>query len=164
MANRCYFSRDRIYRYSLKHCLDDIHPENSLLWIGLNPSTADENTLDPTLRKIRFYTARAGFNIFVVCNLFAFRSTDPMVMRKNPSPIGPHNDSTIVEELKRCENRAVVCWGKSGRHQDRDRSVLELLHEHGIDILCLGVNLDGSPKHPLYLRSDAPLIPYTCNR
>ena len=78
-GNICAFSPDRVYRYTLLHSWADmLSPElKTIAWIALNPSTADENQLDPTLRRIRVFSAAWGYNSFMMLNAFAFRATDP---------------------------------------------------------------------------------------
>ena len=96
-GNPCVFSPCRKWRYLLKHTWRDLldPEERAIAWIALNPSTADENQLDPTLRRIRGYTRDMGCNTFYMLNLFAYRATDPKVMRAAEDPIGPENDYWI---------------------------------------------------------------------
>lgn len=151
MTNDCHFSRDRQYRYSLLHDWRDLVTQDRLqtcCWIGLNPSTADEEALDPTLRRIRDFSQRWGFSRFVMLNLFAFRATDPARMMTAKDPVGPENDETLVRHC-RDAGMIVACWGAYGRHRNRDMRVLDILHDRKLH--CLGRNRDGSPRHPLYL-------------
>jgi hypothetical protein len=80
--NPCTFSPCRRYRYVLHHDWTDLldSPGGYVAWIGLNPSTADEQQLDPTLRRVRSFTASMGYRRFVMLNLFGLRATDPKVM------------------------------------------------------------------------------------
>lgn len=149
MINPCTFSADRAFRYLLTHeWAALLQPTRPVLWIGLNPSTADENDLDPTLRRIRAFSEAMGCNAFVMANLFAFRATDPAVMMQAEDPVGPDNDLLVLEAAVKAE-RIVACWGTHGDHRGRERTVRELLGH--FDLWCLGKNNDGSPKHPLYL-------------
>ena len=93
-GNECVFSKCRTWRYVLKHTWRDLldTEERALVWIALNPSTADENQLDPTLRRIRGFTMAEGGNTFYMLNLFAFRATDPRNLKAAADPIGlPRN-------------------------------------------------------------------------
>ena len=148
-------SEDRLYRYALWRIWDTNKP--FALFIGLNPSTADETEDDPTIRRcVRFATEWAYGGLYMA-NLFAFRATDPSVMTSCPSPVGPDNDHHLLTRAK--EAGVIVCaWGTHGAHQERDTSVTKLLSDY--DLKCLGQTKDGHPRHPLYIRADKTLEPY----
>jgi len=152
MQNECEFSECRRYRYSLRHEVAPILSGSKNLkwiaWIGLNPSTADEGNLDPTLRRIRGFTSDWGFDGFVMLNLFAFRATDPTVMKAEPEPVGADNDRIIDEATQGIP--VVFCWGKHGDHLSRGESLAHRLLSRR-DCHYLKLNGDGSPAHPLYL-------------
>lgn len=151
-GNTCIFSPCRTWRYALRHTWADSPDdrERSIVWIGLNPSTADENQLDPTLRRIRNYSRDWGFNTFHMLNLFAFRATDPRAMRRAPDPVGPDNDRWMLETARHAD-RIICAWGRHGRHLGRDAAVLALLQDFPLE--CLDRTKDGMPRHPLYLKS-----------
>lgn len=151
-AGEAYFSEDRVYRYALSRVWDAKKP--MLLFIGLNPSTADESALDPTLRRITGYAEREGCGGFWVANLFAFRATKPKNMMAAADPVGPLNDGWIIEMAGWC-SLIIAGWGAHGGFRDRDRAVRRLLQGH--DLHCLKLTGDGKPGHPLYLKKDAPL-------
>ncbi|MCR6656636.1 MAG: DUF1643 domain-containing protein [Opitutus sp.] len=154
MNNECIFSPCRAYRYSLVHEIAPALPRRRAMWIGLNPSTADESQLDPTLRRIRDFTTTWGYNGFVMTNLFAFRATDPKVMKAQPDPVGIENDRVLIETAKSCD-LIVAAWGAHGSHMDRASAVLKLLQ--GLNVHCLGITQEGHPRHPLYLKRATPL-------
>lgn len=171
--NICQFSECRTFRYTLLHSwrLDGdkfvqiqlpVEQRRQIMWIGMNPSTADENRLDPTLRRVRAFSHGWGFNTFIMTNVFAFRATLPKNMRKAEDPIGPDNDRMLVEIAQQCDH-VVACWGglsnfpRSLRH--RAASIRIMLRDAGRPVQCLGRNDDGSPKHPLYILGDTRLIP-----
>jgi hypothetical protein len=86
-------------------------------------------------------------------NLFAFRATDPSVMKAVTDPVGISNDHAINYVANR--SGGIVCaWGKNGRHRARDFEVKSLLKGAACPIWHLGLNGDGTPKHPLYLKAD----------
>ena len=157
-GNQCEFSPCRIWRYTLRHSWMDIFEkdERAIAWIALNPSTADENQLDPTLRRIRGYSMAWGYNTFYMLNLFAYRATDPKVMRRAADPVGPENDDWILKIAAKTD--LVMCaWGRHGLFNNRQDRVLELLK--GRNLRYLEKTGDGIPKHPLYLKSDLPPLP-----
>jgi hypothetical protein len=140
------FSRCRRWRYLLWRRWDATRPVANFLM--LNPSTADEHRLDPTCSRARGYAERWGYGALVVTNVFAFRSTDPDLMKAAEDPIGPGNDAAIVKAAKFCS--IVVCaWGNHGAFLGRSERVRELLE--GIPLHALRVNANGEPAHPLYL-------------
>lgn len=158
-VNPCRFSPDRRHRYTLLHTWDELLGDGRhAMWIGLNPSTADEHDLDPTLRRIRAFTAREGLSGFVMTNLFAFRATDPRAMKAAEDPVGPENDRWI-RRVARGAALIVAAWGTHGEFLGRDRQVLALLRAVGRPVWCLGRTREGYPRHPLYVSGNAPLVP-----
>lgn len=149
MPNACVFSADRRYRYTLIHRWDELlNPDHGIAWICLNPSTADENQLDPTLRRIRDFSASWGYSFFVMLNLFAWRATIPGDMKRAPDPVGPDNDHWIAHWSERVD-RVMVGWGEHGIHLGRDQHVLSSLDLR--KVFCLERNASSQPKHPLYV-------------
>lgn len=158
--NTCVFSACRTYRYRLEHVWDASLP--LVAFVMLNPSTADEQQLDPTLRRCRGFAQSWGYGGFAVGNLFAFRATDPRVMKAALDPVGPDNDDHLVRIATECA--AVVCaWGQHGKHKGRAERVLWALRKHA-DLGAIELSNDGSPKHPLYLRSDRQIVSYRSRR
>jgi hypothetical protein len=158
--NECVFSADRKYRYLLIHCWEPAMPERSAMWIGLNPSIADEHRLDSTLTRIRSVSRALGFNTFYMTNLFALVSTDLRAMIRHPEPVGEDNDFHI-RRIAAQQPTIFVAWGAHGSHRNRDREVLDLLTQLGrTDLLCLGINKGGSPKHPLHLAGNLKPVTY----
>lgn len=120
------------------------------MFIGTNPSTADERVNDPTLARIQSRAERAGAGSFSVCNVHALRSTDPNVLLVSDDPTGPGNDSAIAKELRKAD--LVICgWGNHKIVRTRSPSVLALIRAAGRIPHALKLNADGSPAHPLYL-------------
>jgi hypothetical protein len=156
--NECTFSPDRRHRYSLIHRWNPLFGDRLILWIGLNPSTADERHLDPTLTRIAAFSKQAGFDGFWMANLFALRTPDPAEMMRAPDPVGPANDAALGAAAARCD-AIVAAWGVHGGFQDRAAAVGRLLA--GRTLLCLGTTQDGHPRHPLYVAGDQPLVPWT---
>jgi len=157
MPNECVFSTDRLHRYTLIHRWDELlNPDHGIAWICLNPSTADEHQLDPTLRRIRDFSATWGYSFFVMLNAFAWRATDPADMKTAADPIGPDNDKWIMHWSNKVD-RIMLGWGEHGAHQGRDQQVLALLDHR--KTFCLERNASGQPKHPLYVaKKNQPLL------
>lgn len=144
------------YRYLLfRDDAPDVAHARTLGFIMLNPSTADHLADDPTVRRCRGYALEWEYRRLIVGNAYAFRATDPKVMKAAEDPVGPHNDHFLAAMLEECD-QVVVAWGK---HADPERvaAIYDLFVRSGIEATCLGTNKDGSPKHPLYVRKDARL-------
>jgi hypothetical protein len=147
------FSTGRTYRYSLWRVWDRDKP--LVMFIGLNPSTADESKDDPTIRRCIGFAKRWAHGGIVMCNLFAFRATDPKAMKKAADPVGRANDQYLKHWASRASLR-VACWGNHGAHLGRAAAVCKLLQGRsrtGLD--CFGRTKQGQPKHPLYLPGNA---------
>ena len=127
----------------------------------LNPSTADENVFDPTVRRCFGYALTWGFSSMEVVNIFALRSTDPKALYAEPDPIGPRNDREILAAAKRAE-LVVAAWGTHGKHLDRGNTVANLLHttNNTPPLVALKVTAAGHPGHPLYLPASIEPKPY----
>lgn len=114
----------------------------------LNPSTADATQDDPTIRKCRGFTERLGYKRFDVGNLFAYRTTYPKELYQNQAPIGPDNDSYLLDIARRCDF-LILAWGKHGKFLNRQYEVRETLR--AFDCKYLRLNKDLTPAHPLML-------------
>ena len=156
---------DGIYRYHLYRAWPSaslLDMNGSVLWIMLNPSTATDTQLDPTLRRCLGYTQAWGFSRMDICNLFAYRSTSPEAMldaaKSGIDIVGPRNDEYIIHQA--AEADLVMCgWGKDGNYAGRAKHVMDLIRDW-TKLHALNTNIDGSPCHPLYLRSDLKPKPY----
>lgn len=157
------FSPDRAYRYTLWRefggdlLWDGVNKmaEGYVMWIGLNPSTADETRDDPTIRKCIGFTKRWHFGAMVMTNLFAFRATDPRVMKGCPKPIGNENDKWLTR-IARDAAIVVAAWGNHGQFIGRDKEVMKLLD----DVHCLRITGENCPQHPLYVPYATLPVPY----
>lgn len=152
------FSADRVYRYALWRWWSASR-NNPLVVIGFNPSTADENVDDPTIRRCIGYAKRWGHDGLVMLNLFAFRSTDPLGLRSTDDPVGPGNDETIRFHATG-GGRVLCAWGAHPLAHERARSVVGLLAAAGVEVYCLDTTKDGHPSHPLYLSKDLEPIKF----
>ena len=156
-ASEAVFSASRAYRYRLSRTWGD--PSRRVMWIMLNPSTADALADDPTIRRCTGFSKAWGFGGLVVVNLFALRATDPRELAAHARPAGRANDQFIGEAADGAA-LVVAAWGAHPAAADRAGQVTRLVTGKGIDLMCLGVTKAGHPKHPLYVRKDAALVPY----
>ena len=128
MNKGAIFSDGRVYRYTLVREWDAAKP--LFVFIGLNPSTADETQDDPTIRRVIRFAKRAGCGRLLMLNIFGFRSTDPQGMLDAFDPVGPLNNKFIgmsdVSEAKivvrRCRVRFMSCSWKAQRSSSDGRA------------------------------------------
>lgn len=149
---------DGPYRYWLLRRWLRVVGAPRVLWIMLNPSTADASIDDPTIKRVISFSHSWGCGSAAVVNLFGLRSTEPAGLYTAADPIGPLNDAAIIAGLLAAD--MVVCaWGTHGPFAARDKAVMRLLAAHWRHpVYCLGITKDGCPKHPLYIKADAPLV------
>ncbi len=132
-----------------------------LTFVMLNPSTADDTDDDPTIRRCKHFATREGFGSLTVVNLFPLRATDPEDLWKSPDRnLHNHENDKRIREAMHASEATVFAWGADKRAVARGREVLALAHGLGIKPQCLGTSKDGHPRHPLYLKNDAPLRPW----
>lgn len=136
------------YRYALSRVWDN--DQAKINFVMLNPSTATEVQNDPTVERCEQRARKLGYGAFCVTNIFAWRDTDPRKMRAAADPIGPLNDSYIVQSAQWAD-RIVAAWGTHGEHLGRGMDVEKLLKFEGFPLYHLGLSKAGHPKHPLYL-------------
>lgn len=152
-------SADGKYRYKLGRYWSPKAPP--VVWIMLNPSTADAVENDPTIRRCVSFAKRWGFGGIEVYNLFALRSPHPSTIETALDPIGPDNDSWLMA-ASQSGRKIIAAWG-SCRTQlriMRATQVIEVLVRGGGPApATLGLTKTGRPKHPLYVRGDAQLVP-----
>ena len=147
MEKSAILSADRKYRYVLTRIWDETKP--TVVFIGLNPSTADEEVDDKTIRKCIGYAKRWGYGKLIMVNLFAFRSTDSSMLKRVEDPVGPDNDSYIQKCVSE-SNLVIACWGNHGKLLNRDKVLMDSLP----NLVCLKRNKNGTPHHPLDLSKD----------
>lgn len=153
VTSSAVFSPCRRYRYLLERWWDE--ERLPAAFIGLNPSTADEQTDDPTIRRCIRFARDWGYGGLLMVNLFGLRSTDPRKLRTVSDPVGPSNDHYLDEA--RVEARiTIAAWGTRGDLMGRG----DLIARRTPGLHCLGVTKDGHPRHPLYMRSDCRPIQY----
>ena len=155
-GNTAEFSPCMNYRYSLLRWINESEQPRTVVFCGLNPSTADENKPDRTVKRCTNFAKAWDFDAYWMLNLFAYREKKRELMKKQVEPIGPANDGVIARIAKEAD-LFVCAWGADGGHRGRDAQVLQLLRS--IDLHCLRLTKEGHPEHPLYIPKKAvPLL------
>ena len=136
------------YRYTLERKWGD---GPTVLWVMLNPSTADANNDDRTIKRCIGFSQREGFGSLIVENLYAYRSTDPGILTKISAAEarGPDNFWRMADSALRA-GKVICAWGAPG-------GKYVPLPLDGVILFCLGRTKHGAPKHPLYLAKSTPL-------
>jgi hypothetical protein len=148
------FSPCEKYRYLLWRTWDCTLPK--AVFIGLNPSTATATTDDPTVAKCqRHAKIWGGYGGIFMLNIFAYRATDPKVMKQQTEPVGPDNDEWI-KYITKDAPLIIAKWGNHGAHLGRSTEVCFYLK----NLSCLKIAKTGEPMHLLYLPYTTKVIPY----
>lgn len=150
-----------------------------VVFVMLNPSTADALVDDPTIRKCWGFTERWDFDRFDVVNLFAYRATKPKTLEaawhNGQNIVGPENGTWLRHAVHNA-HLVVFAWGgsvpKVGHLESRvigalldvagptSNSVGSSANRAGIPVMCLGYTQDGQPRHPLMLPYTTPLVAF----
>jgi hypothetical protein len=174
VSHETVFSKCRLYRFTLWRDFQcellpepvitggNISKDGYVQFIGLNPSTADEKINDPTIRRCIDFSKRWGYSSFCMTNIFPFRATDPEDMMRHDEPADIRiENAQHVERIAMGADLIICAWGKHGSHIKRgDKFIKHLRDVSKLKIHHLGLNTDGSPKHPLYLKATTTPIPY----
>lgn len=154
-------SADERYRYVLTRWWDDFAPID--LWIMCNPSTANSDVNDSTIRRCIGFSKSFGSGGLTVINAYAYRATKPAAMWTAQAAgvdiVGPENDRWLTTQLTRVSGRVIVAWGTHPKLA-RVREVDRLIRLVGRESLGLGVTKDGSPRHPLMVSAATELRPW----
>jgi hypothetical protein len=148
------FSEDRRYRYELWRVWDSGKP--MMMFVGLNPSTADETEPDNTVTRCMGFANSWGFGGMYMMNLFAYRATKPKDMFVQDDPVGPDTDYHLKLVQDKVE-MILLAWGNHGTFMRRDHAVLSILHKN---VHYLRKTKAGNPEHPLYLPKTLVPIPF----
>lgn len=155
MEKSATFSPCRKYRYTLWRHWSNSFVSRYAMFIGLNPSTADENKDDPTIRRCIGYAKDWGYTGLCMTNLFAFRATLPDNMKSAEDPIGPDNDQALIN-VAECAGVIVAAWGVHGSHLGRDQEIRKIISR----LSYLKLTKEGFPGHPLYLPKKLKPVPW----
>ena len=153
------FDQTGQYRYALSRSWQPTDANDpSVAFVMLNPSRADAERDDPTIRACMQFAQGWGYGGLTVVNLFAYRTPEPKALKTVHDPVGPGCDRAILDAADRAE-RLLLAWGNWGTLLGRDRAVLRLLQPYADRLYCLGVNRTAQPRHPLYIkRSTQPVL------
>lgn len=148
MKNGAIISDCQKYRFQLWRIWDESKP--FVMFVMMNPSTADANEDDPTIRRCIGFAKSWGYGGIYVGNISPFRATDPKTLIKSKElfPIG--HLSNIWEMIEKCKLHVLAHGKIPFKHPD-----IKFMGWK-----CLGQNKDGSPKHPLYLKSNTMPVNY----
>lgn len=149
------------YRYSLTRSWDE--SQLRVLWVMCNPSTADADQDDQTLRACQDFTRRWGYGSLTVANLFALRSPHPDRLRQHPDPIGPSNDAVLAAAFADVDRYALViaAWGDHGAYMHRGLIVHRMAERVDRLMHALAFSKVGRPRHPLYLPRTLEPLPWS---
>lgn len=143
------------YRYTLWRMWDVALPR--AVFIMLNPSTADQDQDDATLRRCISFARSWSCGSVEIVNLYAFRSTNPAQLTQVVDSVGPENTTYLQQAIERAH--IIICaWGTHKCIGKRDLELLQLLE--GKEVYCLGYTKYGMPRHPLYVPASTPLLRY----
>lgn len=152
-----------LYRYRLER--HGLSGSGAVAWIMVNPSTADANDDDQTIRKVVGFSERLGAGWLIVGNKFAYRAKEIGDLHRLTPGVaaarGPDNDNHLVQ-IMRDAPLVIAAWGPLAKLpkslRQRWRSVCMLADEAGAKLMCFGTAQDGMPRHPLMLAYDTPLV------
>jgi hypothetical protein len=158
-----YISKDGLYRYQLERWWGEFGiKKNPLVFCMLNPSTADANIDDPTIRRCIGFAQREKRGGLIVVNVFGLRATDPKELNKAKDPVGEENYGFLTHVAKKYKE--IICawgaWSSPGKQHfgcAQGGRTLDIFHNYGAKRLCLGKTKYGAPRHPLYVKADQPL-------
>lgn len=166
---KAVFSDDGVYRFLLLRYLGDMfdfyekcNKSDVILFLMLNPSTADATRDDATIRRVKYYSKSWGYTWAFVCNLSPFRATQSQDLKKRgaePPDVWERNMETIMAIANRSD-RVVAAYGASGTWEGRADRVLAALQQEGHSIYALTITKNGHPHHPLYLPDELDMVPF----
>lgn len=160
-------SPDKKHRYFLSRIWNDKPDKKIVLFIMLNPSMADQNIDDPTIRRIKSFSVNWGYDGVFVVNLNSYITSNPLHLisvdaLKEAKFHYEKNFAQIKEAMQmECVKLIVCAYGNNQYIQEiRIKEIYKIADELKIDLHCIKQNKDGSPAHPLYLKSDLKPIIY----
>jgi hypothetical protein len=157
MKKDAVISECKKYRYTLSRTWEENKP--GVVFLMLNPSTADAALDDPTIRRCIGFAKSWGFGSLTVLNLFAYRATNPKELLLQADPVGPLNGSFLHSAFQ--TSSPIICaWGNSSivdRLLKQVKNYFPLYAAKLERLAYLDLSVNGTPKHPLYLPGDTEL-------
>ena len=161
-SNGAIFSPDRKYRFKLWRIVRDNLPISitfTVLFIGLNPSTANESEDDPTIRRCMGFAKEWGFAKMYMGNLFSYVTAYPKELTVENCTEYDKENRESLKQMARESLRVVYCWGNNGWIRNQGKIIAEYVDmQSNLSPVCFGLNQNGTPKHPLYLPKNAEVI------
>jgi hypothetical protein len=158
MKRSAVISQCGVYRYELARIWDADKP--LVMVVGLNPSTADAEVDDPTIRRCVGFGRALGCGGLLMGNLYAYRATDPKTLPRDIAlAVGPGNQLALSEMVLRA-SAVIAAWGAWPVERTLVSILEDMVIATGLTLQCLGTTKDGSPRHPLYLPAAARPIPW----
>ena len=149
MIREAKFCNTKKNRYYLKREWDN--SKGLLLYLMLNPSIADEKKDDPTIRRLISFTKKFNYGGFLVGNIFTTITPNPKEIDRSKE-ISDKNFKELFKLINKVD-QIIYAWGNTVEEP-------QLLKELVLNPKCFGKNLNGTPKHPLYLPKNSKLIAY----
>jgi len=149
-----HFSEDGKHRFYLTRVWDAF--KDTVLFIGLNPSTANERNDDPTIKSCIRLTKNLGYGGFTMCNLFTYITASPKVLMQNSDDANRPMSFITMSDSIAATQKQICAWGNFKIADGRAKVVFNMIKNP----YCFGINKSGTPKHPLYLKSNSQLIPF----
>lgn len=153
-SNGAYFSHDNKFRFVLWRIWDDTKPK--VMYVGLNPSTANATKNDNTITKLVKVSKHNGFGGFYMLNLYSYVTPYPECLKGNWEIMDGINNKHLLDFSGKA-SKVVFCWGNFKESQEK---ASELKHAFQQEAWCLFKNKNGSPKHPLYCKDETQIIKY----
>lgn len=156
MKKSAIFDETKKYRYVLTRQWGN--NKNFVNFVLLNPSTADENLDDPTIKACIRFANNWGYDGIWVTNLFAFRATKPHDLIQCSSPVGNQNNK-YLEKYSKKSKMVIIAWGNHGNFLNRDKEVIKILSKIK-NLYCIDITTKGNPKHLLYINRNTKYKKY----
>ncbi len=169
-----FMSPDKVHRYVLWRSdhtmriglgLKGLEPRGPVVFVMLNPSTADADHDDPTIRQCQGFARTWGYESLIVVNLFGWRSSSPdaltAALADGIDVVGEDNDLWIASAAM-AASRIVVAWGARAVATRRSYKVCQTLNQiFGGQLWCLGTTANGQPRHPLFVKRSTEPVPWS---
>ena len=153
---------DKEHRQLMRRWTGETFPDRYIMFIGMNPSTADATVNDPTCAREWTFAQREGYSAMVKANVGDYRATDPKMLLAPCIVAVSDANLPAIRQAAAGADLVVLCHGKLNKAlAPAGKALVEALRADGVELWCFGTNGDGSPKHPLYLGADTPLVRFS---